>query len=171
MIQLKVVQFCLGGNAPISTFSGRASGTIVAMEDTEDSLRNKKVHLTKEDLIEKIDELRENLFSAHEKISELTEKVIKQGEELRDKEKRLRSYAARNTVLEGRLREYEEGEVAVPGHPPIKEWESLGQDRKRKVTQKVVDEVTKTAQERRMEPEKLVGAILKRYVVVPARNA
>ena len=154
-----LIWFTAGGAT--TTSSGRATGATVAEEETEDP-RIQRVEATKEDLIAKVNELREKLMDAHERISELTDQVTKQGEELSDKENRLRSLAMRNIVLERRAREYEEGEVGEPGHPPIKEWENLGQDRKRKVTQKVVDELSKTAQERRMEPEKLVGAILKR---------
>ena len=46
--------------------------------------------------------------------------------------------------------------------PPMKDWEDLGQCQKRKVTQRVVDQLNLTAQERNVEPVKLVGSILRR---------
>jgi hypothetical protein len=46
-----------------------------------------------------------------------------------------------------------------------KSWENLGQERKRSETQKIVDELQKTAQARNVEPIRLIGTVLHRYEV------
>ena len=48
--------------------------------------------------------------------------------------------------------------------PSIKSWDELGVDRKRKVTQTVFDELSKTAQERGIEPVQLAGNLVHRLV-------
>ena len=45
---------------------------------------------------------------------------------------------------------------------PMKEWEDLGPHQKRKETQKIFDEIKKTAQARKVEPVRLVGTMLRR---------
>ena len=46
--------------------------------------------------------------------------------------------------------------------PPMKNWGDLGQRHKRKVTQNLVEELSRTAQARKVEPVRLVGNILRR---------
>ena len=48
--------------------------------------------------------------------------------------------------------------------PPVKEWEKLGCDRKRKITQKIYSEIEKTAAERNVESVQIVGNLLHRYL-------
>ena len=45
-----------------------------------------------------------------------------------------------------------------------KSWNDLGSDRKRKVSQKVYDQLEKTADERGIEPSQFAGTLLRRYV-------
>ena len=46
--------------------------------------------------------------------------------------------------------------------PPVKEWDKLGSDRKRKLTQKIYSEIEKTAAERQIESVQMVGNLLHR---------
>ena len=50
--------------------------------------------------------------------------------------------------------------------PSLKSWDELGYDRKRKVTQTVFDELSKTALERGIEPVQLAGNLVHRLVSV-----
>ena len=54
----------------------------------------------------------------------------------------------------------------VPVHAkqgaPMKEWDSLGPHQKRKQSQRVFDELKKTANARKVEPERLAGTLLHR---------
>ena len=44
----------------------------------------------------------------------------------------------------------------------MKEWSELGPQQKRAKTQKIYDEIKKTAEERNVAPEKMVGGLLRR---------
>ena len=47
--------------------------------------------------------------------------------------------------------------------PPLKSWESLGPHQKRMQSQKVFDELRKTATARDIDPGRLTGTLLHRY--------
>ena len=47
---------------------------------------------------------------------------------------------------------------------PIKRWGSLGPQQKRAISQKLFDELKRTAEERQVAPVKLVGGLLRRLV-------
>ena len=64
--------------------------------------------MSKEDLLLKVEELREKLFAGNEKIAKLSKKVEEQAVELRHKERQLRSYAMRNVELERKLQQQQE---------------------------------------------------------------
>ena len=57
-----------------------------------------------------------------------------------------------------------DGEAVVPGKQgaPCKPWDELGTRQKRAKNQKAFDEVKKLAASRNVEPEKVVGGLLRR---------
>ena len=64
--------------------------------------------MSKEDLLVKVDELRNKLFAGNEQIAKLSKKVEEQAVELRQKERRIRSYAMGNVVFEMKLQQQQE---------------------------------------------------------------
>ena len=114
-----------------------------------------------------IDELKTMLKDANSKIWELTEELDGTKELLKEERIKTKSLTSIKNVLEMKLRGPNENENSVV-EPHIgrekKKWEDLGSDRKRKVTQKVYDELEKTAEDRRIEPAQLAGSLLHRYV-------
>ena len=56
-------------------------------------------------------------------------------------------------------------DVLYPGRlgPPLKPWCELKPQMKRRLTQKAFEEVKKVAEKRDVEPEQVVGGLLRRY--------
>ena len=94
-----------------STSSGRATGTDVYEEF--EAATKRRVPLSKELCLLKIDELRTKLKSANEEIVMLKAEVKKKDEELSVKENKLRGYAMRSVDLERRLQQQHQGNFLI----------------------------------------------------------
>ena len=90
-----------------STNSGRATGT--DMYEEFEAVTKRKVPLSREHCLLKIDELWTKLKGANEEIVLLKAEVKQKDEELSVKETKLRGYAMRNVDLERKLQQQQQG--------------------------------------------------------------
>ena len=120
-------------------------------------------------------------------VAEQQEQLDKQSDLLEEKERRIRSFARKAVLMERQLQDYRnenvtgydsEGDendcedndnvvdVPVPVIAkqgcPKKDWDKLGQESKRKESQKILLELQKTAENRNVDPVQLAGTILHR---------